>query len=94
MRNDDYDEECRLLGCSAIWIFLQHFEGIHRLHPHGEVVSNLGTSLALIRHLLLMLFLLRISFTLMMEEIFSSETSTLIRPTRNDIPEDGIHHSH
>jgi hypothetical protein len=32
--------------------------------------------------------------TLMMEEICSTETSFLTRPTRRNIPEDGILHSH
>jgi protein tyrosine phosphatase len=68
----DY-EECRFLGCYAVWLLLQpaFLRSVLQMIVTVNVLSSLSLS------------------TLMMEAICSSETSVYIWTTRRYIPEDG-----
>jgi hypothetical protein len=69
----DY-EECSLLGCYAVWLYILVFlRSVRRLLVTASVVP-----------------ISPIRVTLMMEALRSSETPVLTRATQRDVPEDGI----
>jgi hypothetical protein len=87
----------------------RHFGGTCRLHHEGDIVGELGTTLAatsnrstldFFRSFLQLLVTTNavpgspIHVTLMMEAMLFSETSVLTRATLRNIREDGILHSH
>jgi hypothetical protein len=68
----------------------------HRLHHQGEILSELGATLAAIRSVLQLIVTANvvssspILFALIMAMIRFTETSVLTRATRPNIPEDGF----
>jgi hypothetical protein len=64
-----------------------HFEGTYRLHHQDESVLQLLVTVNVVSSTLIL-------FTLMMEAIYSSESSVITGVTQRHMPEDGILHSH
>jgi hypothetical protein len=69
----------------------QRSGSIIRVKRLGRLTNNIGITLVLIADVVPSSVIV---FAPMMEEISSSETSTLSRVTRRHIPEDDILHSH
>jgi hypothetical protein len=105
-QNNLYIEECRLLGCDAVWFmweptFWRNVASIFRVKRIRELWKTLAVTMnwsqlssvqLLVTDKILPTSL--IPFTLMMEMTSSSETSLLTRVTRRHIQEYGLLHNH